>query len=221
MKRSLLVTLVGISLFATCLAAFGGAPCVLMFLPPDSAMGSEFFDLLDEFEECEISVDVVAEEKGPYIFWEDSNEGQFSGAPGGFYKWTVSMTYDEVDLTGYSAVILGPGFAHTGWFGESLRQAKELTLQAIEQELPVGGVSFGAAVLVSWGLLNGRSAAMPPYYRGVVIQGSNRAYFFAEFPDVTFENSCIWIDETDGSSPIITASYGCVRRFAREIAAII
>ena len=124
-------------------------------------------------------------------------------------------------MEGYDAVIMGPGHAHTVWIGKTDPMARDLVELAVQQGIPVGGVSFGAAVIVSWGFLDGRSAAMPPYYQGVVTQGTNKAMFLSEFPDVTFENSTIWVDQTTGVTPIVTACYGAVRRFARELLAII
>ena len=204
-----------------CGIAEASSPRVLIFLPPKGAMGSEFVQLMDELEEMDIGVVVVSESIGSYEFWEDSSEGAFSGALQDYYKWTITQTYEGLELEGYGAIIVGPGFAHTAWFGPSVSMARGYVKQALEQGIPVGGVSFGAAVVVSWGLLNGRSAAMPPYYQGVVIQGSNKAYFLSEFPDVTFENTSLFVDLTDDLTPIVTARYGAIRKFAREIANLI
>lgn len=220
-KRSLLAFLLLAALCLTCVAATSSNERVAVFLAPKWAMGSEFTDLLDEFDELGIGVDVVSEKIGPYQFWEDSTEGFLCGALQDFYEWTIAHTYEDFELDGYDAIIVGPGFAHTVWIGETGPMAKEIVRLALEGGIPVGGVSYGAAVLVSWGFLEGRSAAMPPYYQGVVTQGTNKAMFFSEFPNVTFENASIWIDQMTGFTPIITARYGAVRKFAREIVDLI
>jgi len=205
---------------STALGAMGAQRSVLVFLTPKWAMGAEYVQLAEALEEAGIAVIPVAEESGPYEFLEESMQGQGGRTPPGIYKLDVAMTYEDVDLTSHSALIVGPAHAHTTWLGPSNLMAQELITDALELGMPVGGVSFGAAVLVSWGYLDGRSAAMPPYYQGVVTQGTNKAYFFAEFPEVTFEDECVWIDEEDGFTPIATATYVCLGRFAREFAAI-
>lgn len=219
MKKNILrVTLLLISLCLPALAVTGGEARVAVLLAPKWAMGAEFMDLLDEFSELDVDVDVVSAKAGSYTFWEDSAEGFMSGAMQNYYDWTITVTYEEFSLEGYDAIIMGPGHAHTVWIGETSTMAKDFITLALEQGVPVGGVSFGAAVLVSWGFLDGRSAAMPPYYQGVVTQGTNKAMFFSEYPDVTYQDASIWVDVTSGLTPIATARYGAVRRLARELA---
>jgi len=191
---------------------------VLIFLPPKWAMGAEYEQLTDALDDLDVSATPVAEACGAYEFVEKSMQGRGGGTPLGIYKLDVSLTYEDVDLSAYDAVIVGPAHAHTTWLGPSNLLAKDLITSALELGMAVGGVSFGAAALVSWGCLDGRSAAMPPFYQGVVTQGTNKAYFAAEFPDVTYEDACIWIDETEGFTVIVTATYVCIRRFAQEFA---
>ena len=136
-KRLALALLLLVSLCVTCVSAMGSDIRVLVLLPPKWAMGSEFFDLLDEFSELDVAIDVVSEKLGSYTFWEDSAEGFMSGAIQGFYEWTITHTYEDLELEGYDAVIMGPGHVHTVWIGETGPMAKELVEQA-ERGLPCG-----------------------------------------------------------------------------------
>lgn len=221
MKRPYLSLLLLVAFCIADVAVAGDEARVAVFLAPKWAMGSEFMDLLDEFSELGVDVDVVSAKAGSYTFWEDSAEGFMSGAIQNYYDWTIALTYDQFSLDGYDAIVIGPGHAHTVWIGETGAMARGFIAQALEQGLPVGGVSFGAAVLVSWGFLDERSAAMPPYYQGVVTQGTNKAMFFSEYPTVTYEDAFVWVDRASGQAPIVTATYGAVRRLARELANLI
>ena len=212
----LLATLVLIGLFAVVVSPSPETSRVVVFLPPSTAMGQEFFQLLEVFEASGVDVDVVAAELGPYLFWEDSGEGKGYGVPGG-YEWKIRMTYDDVDLANYDVLIIGPGFGHTVWAGESLPKAEAFLQQAYDAGMPIGGVTFGAMFLISNGYLDGRTAARPPLYQGVVSEERHRTLFLSTF-DANYGMQCIHVDRgVDGASTIITANYRCVTGFARRI----
>jgi hypothetical protein len=194
-------------------AAIAAQQSVPVFLPPKGAMGSEYEQLAAALRDEGVVAVPVAQSPGPYEFWEDSTEGQAWGAPAGVYALEVTTTYGEVDLEACPAIIVGPGHGHTAWLGPSAIAARELISAALEGGIPVGGVSFGAATLVSWGFLDGRSAAMPPYYQGVVTPGTNKAHFLSEYSQVSFEDACVWMDTPREGTTILTSTYFCVGRF--------
>jgi len=191
---------------------------VVIFLPPETAMGGEFVQLIAVFDEEGVDYDVVSAELGPYLFWEDSGEGAKASPdfPRG-YEWEIQMTYDDVDLANYDVLIIGPGFGHTVWAGESLPKAEAFLQQAYDAGMPIGGVTFGAMFLISNGYLDGRTAARPPLYQGVVSEERHRTLFLSTF-DANYGMQCIHVDRgVDGASTIITANYRCVTGFARRI----
>jgi len=212
----LLATLVLIGLFAVVVSPSPETSRVVVFLPPSTAMGQEFFQLLEVFEASGVDVDVVAAELGPYLFWEDSGEGKGYGVPGG-YEWKIRMTYDDADLANYDVLIMGPAFAHSFWVGDSLPKAEALVQQAYDQGMPIGGVTFGAVFLIGRGYLDGRTTARPPFYRGVVSPEAHMAGFLSTF-DAIYGNDCICVDVGVGGLPtIVTANYRCVSGFAETI----
>jgi putative intracellular protease/amidase len=191
---------------------------VVIFLPPSTAMGQEFFPMMDVFEEQDVAVDVVAAELGPYLFWEDSLVGQGAGAVGG-YEWDIQMTYDDVDLAIYDVLIIGPGHAHTFWLGDSLPKAEALIQQAYDTGMPLGGVSFGASFLVAHGYLVGRTTAREPFYwgKGYKTPQANEPGFVGAFGSIN-GTECVWVDRGVGGAPtIVTANYHCSIVFAKRI----
>jgi|GEM_PF-1881352 len=189
---------------------------VIVFLPPSTAMGDEFFQLMDVFDKHGIEVDVVSAELGPYLFWEDSGEGRLSGVPGG-YEYEIEMTYDEVEISNYAVLIVGPAFAHSFWVGDSLPKAEALVQQAYDAGMPLGGVTFGAVFLVTRGYLDGRTTARPPFYKGVVSSERHMAGFLSLY-DADYGTECICLDRGGGNvSSILTANYNCVVGFAERI----
>ena len=159
---------------------------VVIFLPPETAMGMEFVQLIEVFDEEGVGYDVVAAEIGPYLFWEDSGEGAkaYPDLPRG-WEWTIEMTFDDVDLSNYDVLIIGPGFAHTFWAGDSRPKAEALLQQAYDAGMPIGGVTFGAMFLISNGYLDGRTAARPPLYQGVVSEERHRTLFPVSYTHLT------------------------------------
>ena len=212
-----LVVVATIGLIAFVVAAATETSRIVMFLPPFGALGQEFFPVLEVFEEHGVSVDVVAPEVGPYPFWEDSGEGVSSGAIGG-YEWEIQMTFDDVDLSDYDVLIMGPGFAHTFWAGESLPKAEALLQEAYDAGMPIGGVTYGAMFLIQNGYLDGRTTARPPLYQGVVSEELHRTRYLITWAAVNYGTECIHVDYgVGGVSTIITANYRCVTGFARKI----
>jgi len=191
---------------------------VVIFLPPETAMGGEFAQLIAVFDEEGVGYDVVAAELGPYLFWEDSGEGAkaYPDLPRG-WEWEIQKTFDDIDMADYDVLIIGPGFAHTFWAGDSRPKAEALLQQAYDAGMPIGGVTFGAMFLISNGYLDGRTAARPPLYQGVVSEERHRTLFLSTF-DANYGMQCIHVDRgVGGDSTIITASYRCVTGFARRI----
>jgi len=191
---------------------------VVIFLPPETAMGGEFFQLIAVFDEEGVDYDVIAAELGPYLFWEDSGEAN-KASPDLHrgYEWEIQKTFDDIDMADYDVLIMGPGFGHTVWAGESLPKAKALLQEALDAGMPIGGVSFGAMLLIQDGYLDGRTAARPPLYQGVVSEERHRTLFLSTF-DVVFGMQCVHVDRgVDGASTIVTANYHCVTGFARRI----
>jgi len=191
---------------------------VVIFLPPETAMGAEFVQLIAVFDEQGVDYDVVAAEKGPYLFWEDSGEGGKASPdlPRG-YEWTIRKTFDDIDMADYDVLIIGPAFAHSFWVGDSLPKAEAFLQQAYDEGMPIGGVSFGAVFLIGHGYLDGRTTARPPFYRGVVSPEAHMAGFLSTF-DVIYGTECIYVDYgVGGVSTIITANYRCVTGFAERI----
>jgi len=216
MRRILVGAVAALLLTCTVVVTGTASGRVVIFLPQSTAMGSELFQLLDVFDAHDVDVDVIAAEKGPYLFWEDSGEGRLSGVAGG-YEWKIRMTYDDVDLADYDVLIMGPAFAHTFWVGDSLPKAKALVRQAYDAGMPLGGVTFGAMFLISNGYLDGRTTARPPMYRGVVSPEAHMAGFLSTF-DAIYGNECICVDRGGGGAPtIVTANYRCVTGFAETI----
>jgi len=207
----LLAVLLGMSALAS-----ASDTSVLVFLTPKWAMGSEYELLVEALAEYGLEATPVAESAGAYTFWEDSPEGQSAGAPAGRYTLDVSLTYDDIVLSAHRAVILGPGFGHTMWIGPTREQAKAFVHEALELRIPVGGISLGAVMLVEWGIMNGRSAAMPPYIQGVLTPGTNRAHYLNDYPEVEFEDACVWVDRTGGQTVIVTGTYFCLQRFVAD-----
>ncbi|MFC2077973.1 DJ-1/PfpI family protein [Candidatus Bipolaricaulota bacterium] len=191
---------------------------VVIFLPPETAMGQEFVQLIAVFDAEGVDYDVVAAELGPYLFWEDSGEGAKASPdfPRG-YEWEIRKTFDDIDMADYDVLIMGPGFGHTVWAGESLPKAEALLQEAYDAGMPIGGVSFGAMFLIQNGYLDGRTAARPPLYQGVVSEERHRTLFLSTF-DAIYGMQCIHVDYgVGGISTIITANYRCVTGFARRI----
>jgi len=213
-----LVVLAAIGLIAFAATSATETPKVVIFLPPSTAMGEEFFQLLDLFEAHGVDVDVVAAELGPYLFWEDSGEGRLRGTLGG-YEWKIRMTYDDVDLADYDVLIIGPGHAHSFWSGESLPKAEALVQQAYDSGMPLGGVTFGASFLVTHGYLDGRTTARQPFYRGKGFRKpeANEPGFVGAFGSIN-GSECVCVDLGVGGAPtIVTANYHCVVAFAERI----
>ncbi|MFC2077972.1 DJ-1/PfpI family protein [Candidatus Bipolaricaulota bacterium] len=194
------------------------SPRVVIFLPPSTAMGQEFFQLIAVFDEQGVDYDVVAAEKGPYLFWEDSGEASKASPdlPRG-YEWKIRKTFDDIDMADYDVLIIGPAFAHSFWVGDSLPKAEASLQQAYDEGMPIGGVSFGAVFLIGRGYLDGRTTARPPFYRGVVSPEAHMAGFLSTF-DAIYGTECIYVDYgVGGVSTIITANYRCVTGFAERI----
>ena len=191
---------------------------VVIFLPPETAMGVEFVELIEAFDEQGVAYDVVSAELGPYLFWEDSGEGKkaYADLPRG-WEWTIRMTYDDVNLSDYDVLIFGPGFAHTFWTGESLPKAEALLQEAFDAGMPIGGVSYGAMFLIQNGYLDGRTTARPPLYQGVVSEERHRDLYLSTWA-ANYGTECIHVDYGVGGIPtIITANYRCVTGFAKRI----
>jgi len=213
-----LVILAAIGLIASAAASAPEAARVVIFLPQSTAMGSDLFLLLETFEAHRVDVDVVAAELGPYLFWEDSGEGQSKGAPGG-YQWTIRMTYDDVDLADYDVLIVGPGYAHTMWFGDSLTKAEALVQQAYDAGMPLGGITFGASFLVTHGYLDGRTTARQPFYegKGFKTPEANEPGFVDRYGSIN-GSACVCVAPGIGDvSTIVTANHHCVVAFAERI----
>jgi len=209
------------ALLLICTSVFTGIASgrVVIFLPPETAMGMEFVQLIEVFDEEGVGYDVVAAELGPYLFWEDSGEGAkaYADLPRG-WEWEIQMTFDDVDLSHYDVLIMGPGFAHTFWAGDSLPKAEALLQQAYDASMPIGGVTFGAMFLIQNGFLDGRTAARPPLYQGVVSEELHRTRYLITWAAANYGTECIHVDYgVGGVSTIITANYRCVTGFARKI----
>jgi len=213
-----LAILAALGLIASVAAATPKTPRVVIFLPQSTAMGSDLFLLLEVFEAHGVDIDVVAAELGPYLFWEDSSEGQSKRVPGG-YEWTICMTYDDVDLADYDVLIVGPGYAHTLWFGDSLPKAEALAQQAYDAGMPLGGITFGASFLVTHGYLDGRTTARQPFYegKGFKTPEANEPGFVDRYGSIN-GSTCVCVDPGIGDVPaIMTANYHCVVAFAERI----
>jgi putative intracellular protease/amidase len=213
-----LVVLAAIGMIAFAATSAPEMPRVVIFLPPSTAMGQEFFELIDVFDAHGVKVDVVAAELGPYLFWEDSGEGRLSGALGG-YEWNIRMSYDDVDLADYDVLIIGPAHAHSFWVGDSLPKAEALVQQAYDSGMPLGGVTFGASFLVTHGYLDGRTTAREPFYRGKGFKTpeANEPGFVSMFGSIN-GSECVCVDRGAGGAPtIVTANYRCVTGFAETI----
>jgi len=191
----------------------------VIFLPPATAMGQEFVELIAVFDQEGVGYDVVAAEKGPYLFWEDSGEGAkaYPDLPRG-WEWEIQKTFDDIDMADYDVLIIGPGFAHTFWAGESLPKAEALLQEAYDAGMPIGGVTYGAMFLIQNGYLDGRTTARPPLYQGVVSEELHRTRYLITWDAAIYGTECIYVDYgVGGASTIITANYRCVTGFARRI----
>jgi putative intracellular protease/amidase len=206
-----------VTVLLVCLTVAGAeSPRIIVLLPPQKAMGDEFFLLMSTFERHGVLVDVAAEKLGSYLFWEDCNEGRFSGAVGG-YEYEIQMTYDAVVLDDYDVLVIGPGFAHTFWLKPSVEIAGALIRDAFARAMPIGGVSFGAAHLVTGGFLDGRTTAKPPFYYGVLDPQAHMTLFLDNY-NAIYGTECVCIDRGGpGVSPVVTANYHCVEAFAELI----
>lgn len=174
--------------------------------------------MMDVFEAHGVAVDVVAAELGAYLFWEDTLAGRGSGAAGG-YEWTIQMIFEDVDLADYEVLIIGPAHAHTFWLGDSLPKAEALIQQAYDSGMPLGGVTFGASFLVSYGYLEGRTTAREPFYwgKGEKTPEANQPGHVGGFGSIN-GSECVWVDRGAGGTPtIVTANYHCVTSFAKRI----
>jgi len=191
---------------------------IVVLLPPKGAVGREFSPMMAVFEQRGIDVDVVAESLGAYVFWEETPEGRFSGTVGGqTYSWEITMTYGDVELDNYDVFIIGPGYAHTTWLGASRDIGKVLIEEAFERAMPVGGVSWGATLLVVDGHMDGRTTAKAPFYEGVIYPLNHLNDFLSQY-DAILGTECVYIDRVGpGVSPVVTASYHCVPAFAETI----
>jgi len=213
-----LVVLATVALIALAATSAPETSRVVIFLPPSTGMGQEFFQVIDVFEAHGVAVDVVAAELGPYLFWEDSGEGQQSGVAGG-YEWNIRMTYEDVDLANYDVLIIGPAHAHSFWVGDSLPKAEALVQQAYDSGMPLGGVTFGASFLVTHGYLDGRTTAREPFYTGKGFKApeANEPGFVSIFGSIN-GSECVCVDVGIGGAPtIVTANYHCVVAFAERI----
>ena len=220
MDRSFaLVTAVAVLLTAlvlasgTALGAVSGR--IVVLLPPKGAVGREFFPMMEVFEEHGVGVDVAAESLGPYTFWEATPEGRFSGAAGG-YEFEIEMVYEDVVIEEYEVFVVGPGFAHTTWLPPSNEIGKALIEEVFNRAMPVGGVSWGATLLVTDGFLDGRTTARPPFYDGVIYPLVHMSEFLSNY-DAIYGTACVCIDRGEGISPVVTANFHCVRAFAELI----
>jgi len=190
---------------------------VLVILNPNKAMGNEFFGMMDVFEEYGIDVDVAGQDLGTYDFMEDTLEGTGSGLQTG-YEWTIALTYDAIDLSLYDVLIMGPAHAHTfGFSGPRSRIVKDIVAQAAEEGMPLGGLTFGATFLVTNGYLDGRYAADPPFYVGVLSEEAHMTGFLSLY-DALYKPDCVWVDYgVEGQSTIVTANFQCIESFALTI----
>ncbi|MDD5264428.1 MAG: DJ-1/PfpI family protein [Candidatus Bipolaricaulis sp.] len=212
------VGLVGV--LVVCLLALSlsvaGARRALVLLMPRGAMGVEFFAMLAVFEKAGVSVDVAAPQAGPYLFWEDTAEGVAWGAVGG-YEWTIGMTYDDVVLEGYDILILGPGHAHTWWYGKPQEQLESLFRAAVARGMPVAAISSGIQHLIELGLVKNRKVAQPPYVFGVQDPDIHVA-MMNEYPVDYQKRRCVYVDlGGPGQYALITGGYACPDGFAEAI----
>jgi len=167
--------------------------------------------MVDAFEEAGVNVDVAAYETGLYLFTEDSKFGGDNDDDPDRYPYEVTLTYDDIRLSNYDALILGPGHAHTMWVGEGLDRVEELVAEAVSTQRVIGGISFGAVFLVSSGLIDGRTVCGPPHYRGIVDLIAHVELFLSTI-DVVYSEGCVAVDDTQ-EPVVVTGGYRCVGAF--------
>jgi hypothetical protein len=221
MKRAILwCVMIGTLVAAFSLVGACRSERVLLLMPSIGVMGREFFPILERFEEIGVAVDVAAGVTGPYEFWEDSTECRDSEAWGG-YEYTVTLAIEDVNLSSYGALLIAPGHAHSFWVQPGNKRARELILQAADDGMPLGGMSWGVWVLLANGLLDGRTACNWPHPIGIVKESLHWSGFLANF-DVEFVPGCVRTDlGSSGQSPIVTANYRCPGPFADAIAELL
>ena len=213
----LLLLILGVALGSASVAA-EDAPRVLFLFPSMGAMGSEFFDAYEQFEERGVVADVAAGVTGPYTFWEDSAEAQRAVGIVRGYSFEITLAIADVDAETYDAILVGPAFAHAFWFEPGNERGLEIINEAAARGTLIGGISWGVWVILGQGLLDGRMACDWPHPLGVVSPPAHWDGFLSNFDVAGYTEECLHIDEGRGSEPtIVTANYRCPAAFADAI----
>ncbi|GLK87096.1 type 1 glutamine amidotransferase domain-containing protein [Pseudomonas turukhanskensis] len=101
----------------------------------------------DALEQLGATVDILSDSTGQVKGWHHDKPGD---------SFTVSKTFEAANIGDYDALVLPGGVMNSDTI-RSIPEAQSLVVQASQNEVPIAVICHGAWLLVSSGLVKGRT----------------------------------------------------------------
>jgi len=191
------------------------APLAVLFLIPTRwVVARQFFPIVEMLEEQGVLVEIASDQRHTHTFWEDFVARQTVGDREPSYHLAVDLTYDDVCLADYAAVLVPGGHSHHGIIADE--RAQEILTAAAATRSVVGGIGQGVSVLVEFGLVRGREATIAPGDEDDAPTPNSRR-IIEEAGGVYVASCVVTSTGTESTAIVITSTSRCVTGFARAV----